>query len=93
MDIQLIREKDKKQTPLRFHVDRMVNAGFTGRDQAEVRHHLDELSAKGIPVPDETPLIYPVIPATLICDEKIVVYGQQTSGEIEFVLFVKNEIW
>ncbi|MCA1784687.1 MAG: DUF2848 family protein, partial [Desulfobacteraceae bacterium] len=35
----------------------MVNAGFTGRDQAEVRHHLDELSAKGIPVPDETPLI------------------------------------
>ncbi|MEX1301763.1 MAG: DUF2848 family protein, partial [Desulfotignum sp.] len=91
MDIQLLLQKDKKQSPLNFHVDRMVNAGFTGRDQAEVRHHLDELSAKGIDVPDETPLIYPVIPATLTCDQNIVVYGQQTSGEIEFVLFVKNE--
>jgi hypothetical protein len=90
VDIQLFLEKGKKQTPVDFHVDRMVNAGFTGRDQAEVRHHLDELSAKGIGVPDETPLIYPVIPDTLTCDEKIVVYGQQTSGEIEFVLFVKN---
>jgi hypothetical protein len=91
VNIQLFLEKDKKQTPLNFRVDRMINAGFTGRDQAEVRHHLDELSAKGIVVPDETPLIYPVIPATLTTEERIVVYGQQTSGEIEFVLFVKNE--
>ncbi len=91
MDIRLILEKDKKQTPLDFHVDRMINAGFTGRNQAEVRHHLDELSAKGIPVPDETPLIYPVIPATLTMADKIVVYEQETSGEIEYVLFIKNE--
>ncbi len=91
MEIQLKLQKNGRNIAVPFHVDRMLNAGFTGRDQKEVRHHLDELSAKGIEVPTETPLIYPVIPATLTPDEKIVVYGQETSGEIEYVLFIKNE--
>jgi hypothetical protein len=69
----------------------MVNAGFTGRDQAEVRHHLDELSAKGIDVPDSTPTLYPVIPSALLTDTSIEVYGEETSGEIEYVLFVKDD--
>jgi hypothetical protein len=91
VEIQLKLLKNGRETDVPFHVDRMVNAGFTGRDQKEVRHHLDELSAKGIEVPTETPLIYPVIPATLTTAENIVVFGPETSGEIEYVLFVKNE--
>lgn len=91
MEIQLKLQKNGRETDLPFRVDRMVNAGFTGRNQEEVRHHLEELSAKGIEVPAETPLIYPVIPATLTTAESIVVYGTETSGEIEYVLFVKNE--
>jgi len=69
----------------------MVNAGFTGRDQEEVKHHLDELSAKGIDVPDSTPLLYPVIPNTLSTAAQIEVYGKETAGEIEYVLFVKSD--
>jgi hypothetical protein len=91
VEIQLNLHKNGQEIEVPFQVDRMVNAGFTGRDQKEVRHHLDELSAKGIEVPTETPLIYPVIPATLTMAESIVVYGPETSGEIEYVLFVKNE--
>jgi hypothetical protein len=91
MDIELILQKNGQKTEVPFHVDRMVNAGFTGRDQKEVRHHLNELSAKGIPVPEETPLIYPVIPGALTTADRIVVYGQETSGEIEYVLFIKDE--
>ncbi|MDT8378002.1 MAG: DUF2848 family protein [Desulfotignum sp.] len=91
MEIQLKLQKNGREIAVPFHVDRMVNAGFTGRDQKEVRHHLDELSAKGIEVPTETPLIYPVIPDTLTTAEKIVVYGPETSGEIEYVLFIKDE--
>lgn len=91
MELQLSLQKNGREIQVPFQVDRMVNAGFTGRDQEEVRHHLEELSAKGIPVPDETPLVYPVIPGTLTTADKIVVYGQETSGEIEYVLFVKNE--
>jgi hypothetical protein len=91
VDIQLLLQKSDTLTPLSFKVDKMVNAGFTGRDQAEVRHHLDELSAKGIEVPKTTPTLYPVIPSTLSTDTSITVYGEETSGEIEYVLFVKNE--
>lgn len=91
MEIQLFLQKNHTLTPLSFTVDKMVNAGFTGRDQAEVRHHLDELSAKGIDVPETTPTLYPVIPSTLTCNPSIEVYGQETSGEIEYVLFVKND--
>jgi hypothetical protein len=91
VEIQLNLHKNGQEIEVPFQVDRMVNAGFTGRDQKEVRHHLDELSAKGIEVPTETPLIYPVIPATLTMAENIVVFGPETSGEIEYVLFVKNE--
>ncbi len=91
MEIQLLLQKSHTLTPLSFSVDKMANAGFTGRDQAEVRHHLDELSAKGIDVPDSTPTLYPVIPSALTTETSIEVYGEETSGEIEYVLFVKDD--
>lgn len=91
MDIQLLLQKNDAVTPLTFSVARMVNAGFTGRNQAEVRHHLEELAAKGIEVPDETPVLYPVIPSALCFDTRVDVFGPQTSGEIEYILFVRNE--
>ncbi len=91
MEIQLLLQKNNRLTPLSFQFDKMVNAGFTGRDQEEVRHHLDELSAKGIEVPESTPTLYPVIPSAITTENSIDVYGAETSGEIEYVLFVKNE--
>lgn len=90
MDIQLLVQKDDQVTSIPFRVENMVNAGFTGRNQEDVRHHLDELSAKGIEVPGETPVLYPVIPATLVPDAEIRVFGEETSGEIEYILFIKN---
>lgn len=91
MEISLLLEKNNMIESVPFTVNRMVNAGFTGRDQKEVKHHLDELSAKGIDVPDSTPLLYPVIPNTLSIATQIEVYGKETAGEIEYVLFVKSD--
>jgi len=69
----------------------MVNAGYVGRNQDEVRRHIEELAAKGIPGPRTTPTLYPVICRTLVTDEKIEVYGDQTCGEVEYVLLVQDE--
>jgi len=69
----------------------MINAGFTGRDREEVKHHLSELSAKGVTVPDETPVMYPVLPRALTTDTEIEVYGSETSPEIEYVLLVDED--
>lgn len=95
MDIQLTLQQENGIRPLTFRVSRMVNAGYTGRDQDEVRKHIDELAEKGIPGPEKTPTLYPVVPKTLTKDSRIDVYGAETCGEIEYVLFVvdDNEIY
>jgi hypothetical protein len=69
----------------------MINAGYVGRDQAEVRRHIDELAAKGIPGPESTPVLFPKIRRALVTDESIEVYGEHTSGELEYVLLVESE--
>jgi len=61
--IDLSLERKGKRTPLRFAYARMVNAGYTGRNQAEVRRHIEELAKKGIPGPPTTPTLYPVFAA------------------------------
>lgn len=91
MDIQLTLEQNGSRLPMTFSYSRMVNAGYTGRDQEEVRRHIDELAQKGIPGPKTTPTLYPVISNTLTSDAQIEVYGQETSGEVEYVLFVVSE--
>lgn len=92
MNIQLNLESTSESGLLNFTVRRMVNAGYTGRDQAEVRRHIEELAAQGIPGPTETPTLYPVIPETLFVDPaKIQVYSEETCGEVEYVLLVENK--
>ena len=46
----------------------MVNAGYVGRNQDEVRRHIEELAAQGIPGPKKTPTLYPVITRALVTD-------------------------
>lgn len=91
MEIDLILETKKGTGPLNFCYTKMVNAGFTGKNQEEVRHHLTELAQKGIEVPDATPTLYPVVLRALSTESTMEVYGDETSGELEYVLFVKDE--
>lgn len=72
-------------------IDRVVNAGYSGRDEAAVREHVDELLADdAIPAaPDRVPTTYRLAPATVRVDpDEIQVVGPDTSGEAEFALFV-----
>ncbi len=69
----------------------MINAGYVGRNQAEVRRHVEELAAKGIPAPKSTPVLFPKVRRALVTDESIEVYGEETSGELEYVLLIRDE--
>ena len=91
VDIYLTLETAGGSRPLTFSYSKMVNAGFTGKNQEEVRHHLDELAEKGIEVPDSTPTLYPVVPCALSKESAMEVFGEETSGELEYVLFFKND--
>lgn len=68
-------------------IKRLVVAGWTGRDQAAVRHHIEELAERGVKAPGTTPVFYRVSAARLTGAEVIDVPGRGNSGEVEFVLF------
>lgn len=64
----------------------LLVAGYTGRDEALVRAHIDELAAIGVPPPETVPSFY-LLPAELLTtDTAIEVGGANTSGEAEPVL-------
>jgi hypothetical protein len=66
--------------------DRLIIAGWTGRDPAAVEHHIRELEALGVKRPATVPIFYRVSAARLTAEPSIQVLGQHTSGEVEFVL-------
>jgi len=73
-----------------FAVRRMVNAGYTARDQEGVRKHIEELKEKGIPAPAEIPTLYPVAPYLITTGGVLEVVEEDNSGEAEFVLFLEE---
>lgn len=76
------------------HVRRLVIAGFTGRNRADVQAHLDELAAEGVPVPDEVPTFYDVPRERLTTAAAIAVASPESSGEVEPVLVrIDGEYW
>lgn len=61
----------------------LVIAGWTGRDSAAIRHHIEELAALGVKPPSATPLYYRVSAALLTTAPQIEVVGGASSGEVE----------
>ncbi|MBF7084711.1 DUF2848 family protein [Desulfallas sp. Bu1-1] len=80
---------------LKFEVKKMINAGYTGRNQEEVQKHIDELKEKGIPAPDETPTYFAKFNDRITQDATIEVLDETDhSGEAEYVLLCTgNEIY
>ncbi len=91
MKLELVLESKQERRQLTFNYSRMINAGYVGKNQEEVRRHIEELAAKGIPGPKSIPVLFPVVCHALTTDSVIEVYGSETSGEVEYVLCVVSE--
>jgi len=69
-------------------------AGWTGRDELAVQHHIDELAKLGIAPPSAVPLYYRVSNSLLTHQSSIDVLGDATSGEVEPLLLQQDgELW
>ncbi len=91
--LNLRLERGDQVKRIHFEIRRMVNAGYTGRDQEAVRKHIEELKKEGIPAPESTPTAYEVNTRLIYLDEEtdeIEVIGNKTSGEAEFVLLCQG---
>jgi uncharacterized protein DUF2848 len=64
----------------------LVIAGWTGRDKASVEKHIAELEAIGVKRPRAVPTFYRLGAGLLTTAGEIEVVGEDSSGEVEFVL-------
>src|SRR3954451_22735523 len=75
-------------------IKRLVVAGWTGRDQAALEVHIRELEALGVARPKSTPIFYRVASSLLTTAESIEVIGNDSTGEIEFVVYAfRDGLW
>lgn len=72
----------------------VVIAGWTGRDEAQLKKHILELAELGVKPPRTTPIFYRVAASLITYADSIQVSGPDTSGEVEFVLLSKpDDLW
>ncbi|ALD93565.1 2-keto-4-pentenoate hydratase/2-oxohepta-3-ene-1,7-dioic acid hydratase (catechol pathway) [Cupriavidus gilardii CR3] len=76
---------------LALDIQRLIIAGWTGRDLAAVQHHIEELQAIGVKPPASVPTFYPLAASLLTTAEVIEVPRDDSSGEIEVVLLQSND--
>jgi len=88
--LNLILKAKGETEPRSFSVNRMVNAGYVGRDRDASRRHIEELKREGVPVPEEIPALYPVASYLITTGDMLEVVDESTSGEAEFVLLLKE---
>ena len=84
--IDVLVHADGTATRQQVTVNRLVIAGWTGRDPVARDKHIAELEALGIPRPATTPIYYEVAARRLTTSDTIEVSGADSSGEVEFVL-------
>lgn len=84
---------EARSLPLVIEVDRLVIAGWTGRDAHAIEHHIGELEAIGVPRPSAVPLFYRVAANQLTQADDVEVLGAETSGEVEPLLFLHGGKW
>ena len=85
-DLAFTIEAQGTATPLRLAIDQAVIAGWTGRDPVARDKHIAELEAIGIARPATTPIYYRVSARRITTADSIEVSGNDSSGEVEFVL-------
>jgi hypothetical protein len=69
-----------------FEPAALIVAGWTGRDEAALRHHIEELAAIGVPRPSSVPVFYRNSTLNLTQASAVQVLGSDTSGEVEPVI-------
>ncbi len=72
-------------------IDRLVIAGWVGKDRKALQKHIDELCAIGIKAPGQTPTYMNLSPSTLTTGGRIAVVGAGSSGEVECVVITDRD--
>ena len=72
-------------------IGNLVIAGWTGRNVEALEAHIKELEALGVKRPKTVPIFYRVAASLLTTVDTIQVMADQSSGEVEFVLYALHD--
>ena len=72
---------------LEMTIERLIVAGWVGKDKAALQEHIAELGKIGVPAPTRTPTYMNLAPAIITTGATIDVVTPNSSGEVECVLF------
>jgi hypothetical protein len=91
MAFQFIIEEQKGKREFSYQMRGAILCGYTGRNQSAVRKHIEELKKEGVEPPPSVPMFYPKPQQGISLAEDIHVEGQETSGEVEYVLLTDGD--
>jgi hypothetical protein len=80
------RHSRDKSDLITVEPEMLIVAGWTGRDEAALRHHIEELAAIGVPRPSSVPVFYRNGVSNIVQASRLEVLGPDTSGEVEPVI-------
>ena len=88
-----IKHKTGKEEIRQLTIEKIICAGYTGRDQTNVVKHVEELKKLGVPAPEKVPTYY-LVPSYLIFTDTELgafeVKGEESSGEVEYVAILQK---
>jgi len=88
------RQSRRGSNRIEIEPQALIVAGWTGRDEAALRHHIEELAAIGVPRPSSVPVFYRAATANLTQGSRLQVLGPDTSGEVEPVIVALDDgLW
>src|SRR5262249_4308113 len=88
------RHSKSKTDLAEFEPKALIVAGWTGRDEKALHHHIEELAAIGVPRPTSVPVFYRISTANLTQATRLEVLGPNTSGEAEpVVVAMQDGLW
>lgn len=86
--------KDGRIDQVSMTPEALIVAGWTGRDEAALNHHIEELAAIGVPRPSSVPVFYRNAATNVVQTGRLEVLGPDTSGEVEPVIVALNDgLW
>ena len=92
MSVEHIDGNIKEQS---LHIARMYNFGSATRDPQSAVAHQEEVAKSGIHIAVDVPAprIYPIGLHALDTSDSVFVQSTQTSGEVEIVIYVGDQIY
>ncbi len=92
--LTFVRQSQSGSSRIDIEPQVLIVAGWTGRDEAALRHHIEELAAIGVPRPSSVPVFYRISTANVTQDPRLQALGPDTSGEVEPVIVALDDgLW